>query len=194
MEKKKYFASISKWNADRVVSISAIIVSLGTLFMIFYQTNLIRKEQKASVMPSLRIGYSISQDSIGVKENLFVINQGLGPAFIDEVRIVENGNSYDLDPYSYISRVPGYQKEETTYFNRLYTGSIISQNDRVKIFEKITDTTSRVALSRLFKFPYEVGSREVSERATSVIEIVYKNIYDDKWLIRSNEAVPQIVD
>jgi len=54
-----------QWNADRVVSISAIIVSMATLIIILYQTSLMRQEQRASVMPSLthynKISYSSSK-------------------------------------------------------------------------------------------------------------------------------------
>ncbi|NND33358.1 MAG: hypothetical protein HKN76_12275 [Saprospiraceae bacterium] len=49
-----------KLNTDRIISICAIILSLGSLFIIVYQTSIIRDGQKASVMPYLEIGMGLS--------------------------------------------------------------------------------------------------------------------------------------
>lgn len=181
---------ISTLNTDRVVSVSAIVVSLGTLFMIFYQTNLVRKEQKASVMPSLQIGYSIN----GTLERINVTNQGLGPAFIQEVRIIEKDTTYNLDPYSYINQLDDYDKKETTYYNRIYKGTIVSANHRTKIFEKRTGSTSKLILNNLFKFPYTIDTDQNKIVDKAVIEIVYENVYGDEWKIQSNKAIPEKLD
>ncbi|MDZ7897109.1 MAG: hypothetical protein U5N85_03645 [Arcicella sp.] len=44
------------WNADKIVSLSAILISLATMTIYLYQTHLIGKQQNASVMPYLRMG------------------------------------------------------------------------------------------------------------------------------------------
>ena len=50
------------WNADKVLSISAFVVSIATLLALLYQVRLaqnqvelVRKEQKASVLPYIEI-------------------------------------------------------------------------------------------------------------------------------------------
>ncbi len=189
-EKKSRLSKIGTLNTDRVVSISAILVSLGTLFMIFYQTNLVRKEQKASVMPSLQIGYSVN----GTVERINLINQGLGPAFIQKVSIIEKDTTYNLDPYSYLNQLDIYDKKETTFYNRIYKGTIISANHRTKIFEKRTDSTSKLILNNLFRFPYTIDGAQNIGLNKAVIEIVYENIYGDEWKIQSNKAIPKKLD
>jgi len=47
-----------KWDTDRIVSISAMLVGVGSLFIVLYQTALLREQAKASVLPYLMIAYS----------------------------------------------------------------------------------------------------------------------------------------
>lgn len=86
------------WNADKIVSISAMVISLGTLVVISYQTALInnqtemlRKEQRIAVMPYL--GFAISQPSENRVE-LRISNSGLGPAFIKEAKVEYQEKEY----------------------------------------------------------------------------------------------------
>ena len=78
------------WNSDKIVSISAILISLATMAIYLYQTHLIKKQQNASVMPYIRIMYSFDNDRFEV----LVLNEGLGPAFIDEVNTYYMGKKY----------------------------------------------------------------------------------------------------
>ena len=41
-----------KFNTDRVVSLSAMAVGIGSLFIILYQTQLMRQAQHASALPT----------------------------------------------------------------------------------------------------------------------------------------------
>ncbi|EAY25568.1 hypothetical protein [Microscilla marina] len=41
------------WNADKIVSISAIMISVMTLAVSWYQTAIIRQQQRLSVLPYL---------------------------------------------------------------------------------------------------------------------------------------------
>ena len=45
--------SLSNLNADRVVSIIAIVVGVGSLGIILFQTQIMREQQRASVLPYL---------------------------------------------------------------------------------------------------------------------------------------------
>jgi hypothetical protein len=45
-----------KLNTDRVVSLTAMAVGLGSLFIIVYQTALLREQQTASVLPYSMLG------------------------------------------------------------------------------------------------------------------------------------------
>ena len=45
--------SLSNLNADRVVSIIAIVVGVGSLAVVVLQTQIMREQQRASVLPYL---------------------------------------------------------------------------------------------------------------------------------------------
>ena len=94
-----------KANADRIVSISAIVVSLATLIMILYQTNLMRQEQRASVMPSLMIGYGKSDTLNVVQERIWLKNNGLGPAFIEKMVVIDSTGTHTMDLFDYFKDI-----------------------------------------------------------------------------------------
>ena len=177
---------------ERILSVSAIIISLATLFLIFYQTNLIRKEQKASVLPSLIIGYSFEGGGDRIDESIWVTNQGLGPAFIDEIRILQNDKEYNTDPYGYL--VSNYDREEISFINRIVPGRIIPANEGITLVKKVTDSTSQIVLSNTFEFPYEISQMPADNPNKAVIEIIYKNVYGDRWKISSDKSTPTEID
>ena len=73
-----------KFDTDRVISISAMVVGIGSLFTIAYQASLMRQAQHASVLPYLYIAVNANEQH-GVR--LVLTNSGIGPALIDD-RIV----------------------------------------------------------------------------------------------------------
>lgn len=93
------------WNSDKIVSTSAIVIGIGSLIVVTYQTNLIRnqteliqREQRTSVMPYLQLGSRIPD---GKREEIYLVNSGLGPALIKEVWVRTEDGDYamDLDTY-----------------------------------------------------------------------------------------------
>jgi uncharacterized membrane protein len=42
-----------KWNTDKIVSLSAMVVGVGSLVIILFQTRIMREQQRASVLPYL---------------------------------------------------------------------------------------------------------------------------------------------
>ena len=183
---------MKKINTDRVVSVSAFIVSIATLFLIFYQTNLIRKEQKASVLPSLTIGYSVDRNNQKIKEGIWVSNQGLGPAFIEQVAIIEKGKLQTIDPFGFLKS--NYDAKEISFVNRIFPGRIIPANDGFTIIEKNTDSSSKIILSNVFEYPYEINQMPSDKEEKAIIQIVYKSIYGDKWKISSDKTTPIKID
>jgi hypothetical protein len=194
--------SFSNINADRIVSVSAIVVSLGTLFLIMYQTNLIREEQKASVMPSLGVGYGIHIEGNEFEEYIRIRNRGLGPAFIREVRIIDNEEVFETDPVGYLLGQELHDRKEAITINRLLPGVIIPANESLELYRKQLDSTSQVSLRETFSFPeifldelFELPDhRTVQPGAQATIEIIYENIYGDRWVARSDQHAPQTMD
>ncbi|MEO0789852.1 MAG: hypothetical protein AAFY36_14380, partial [Bacteroidota bacterium] len=80
------------WTSDRIVSMSAIFISLATLFVFVYQTNLIREQQHLSVYPHLSLGNAYS-GSLNYQQVLS--NEGIGPAFIEGIEVRDtSGKEY----------------------------------------------------------------------------------------------------
>ena len=173
---------------ERIISVSAMIVSVATLFLILYQTNLIRKEQKASVLPSLTIGYSVDGNANDIEETIWVSNQGLGPAFIDEINIIQDGERYRTDPYGFLTQ--NGRQREISYMNRIVPGKIIPANDGITLIKKRSDSTSSNFLSNTFEFSYDIVQMPTDKENKAVIEIIYRNVYGDRWVINSDVSIP----
>jgi hypothetical protein len=89
MEQKGFFK-------ENAISIMAAIVSLCALFVSFYQTNIMREQQYASVRPLVLVGNSMDtnvEDSTGRSE-IFIWNKGIGPAIIKYVDFEYKGKHY----------------------------------------------------------------------------------------------------
>jgi hypothetical protein len=91
-------AAKKSWNADKTLSISAIVVSLCALVVSIIQTNMMQKQQEKSVWPHVRwhtqMGYQ--PDSTG-NFAIHVVNKGVGPALIKKVTYVLDGQKYPAD-------------------------------------------------------------------------------------------------
>lgn len=185
---------MKKLNADRIVSISAIIVSLATVFLIVYQTNLMRQEQKSSVMPSLMIGYSSSNDTLNniLNEKIWIQNKGLGPAFIQKILVKDSLGKHEVDLYKYFEEINS--NKNAVGIRRFFPGLIIPKNEGMTLYQKYSDSTSKVILGNYFKYPYETINLSKTENHTAVIIIYYTNVYGDEWKIESQSSVPTEVN
>jgi hypothetical protein len=89
MEKKTFLN-------EHAISIMAAIVSICALLVSFYQTNIMREQQYASVKPLIIVGNSMDtnpSDSTGRSE-LIIWNKGIGPAMIKYVNFEYNGENF----------------------------------------------------------------------------------------------------
>ncbi|WKN41960.1 hypothetical protein [Tunicatimonas pelagia] len=93
------------WNSEKIISLSAFIVSIATLLALMYQirisseqNELVRKQQYASVLPYVEIWPANRNSS---HFSLSLVNNGIGPAFINEVRVVYEGQVYKNDPRTF---------------------------------------------------------------------------------------------
>jgi hypothetical protein len=71
-----------KIDTDRIVSLSAMVVGMGSLFALMYQTHLTREAEHATVLPYLMV---LNANDRGVY--LVLSNNGVGPALIKDVRV-----------------------------------------------------------------------------------------------------------
>lgn len=165
-----------KWSADRLMSITAVIVSMGTLFTIIYQTNIFRKQQYASVLPYLELWNSSNKSSY----RLILVNNGIGPAFIEEIKIHFNDSVYLLDPANFYKEV--IQKQDTISFgySNIRKGRLIPSGDDINLVAVQKDSLNAKKLWSWF-------SGDDPNRASNIeIEIMYSSVYGEKWLLKRN--------
>jgi hypothetical protein len=74
---------LAKFDTDKWVAISAMVVSVGTLIALSYQSLLMRESECASTLPYLYFSL-VSNSQQGVE--ILPSNSGIGPAIVDDVQ------------------------------------------------------------------------------------------------------------
>lgn len=140
-------------------SVLAVLISLLTLFVYIYQSNLMKTQQKMSVWPHLSFGPSAGQDYF----RLILINKGVGPALVRDVKIKVNGlqlegvediipDSIDA-PFSYSS---------------IWPGQVIMAGEKLEVLA----TEDVRVVNHLFN---------LMKKDQLAVEICYCSVYDDCW-------------
>jgi len=163
-------------NTDRILSVSAVLISLGTLYILIHQTNLNRKQfelsQKqlsASVLPYLELGSSSPNE---LDYELILINNGLGPAFIKSIRVLYEGEIYNEDPGRFLQH-QGFKKDSLDYiYTDLYVDRLVPSGEKIILLAVENDQHSAKYMRTIFS----------EQKAT--IEIEYASAYDEEWIIK----------
>ena len=152
----------------------AIIASMGTLFTIVYQTELIRKQQYASVLPYLEIWNSWDEDSY----RLVLVNNGVGPAFVEHVKIIYGDTTYRTDPANFLPMVAKNDTINYSYSN-LYNGRLIPAGTKINLIQG-PDSLSSMKLWSWF------ANSDSTRKVNPNLVIQYRSIYNERWEIKQN--------
>lgn len=159
-------------SSDKWLSILAIIASVGTLFTVVYQTNLIRKQQYASVLPYLEIWNSQKSDSY----RLILVNNGIGPAFIEDVKIVYLDSVYQMDPAEFLSQEINKSDSIRGFsYSNIKKGRIIPSGTQIELLKKSGDPKE---VKRLWSW---FSGNDPERKEVPEIEIEYSSVYGEKW-------------
>jgi hypothetical protein len=163
------------WDADKFLSISAMLISVGTFATFIYQTNLIQKQQYASVLPYLEIWNSGADPS---KYKLLLVNNGIGPAFIQEIKIQYQGRTYPYDPAVFYSEV--IYPSDTIFFisTNVNKGQVVPAGEQIEMVIITNSEKDAVKLRNLF-------GKQIAK-----LEIVYSSVYEEKWRINGMGKAP----
>lgn len=168
------------WNPELITSICAIFISLLTLIVFIYQTNIIRKEQSLSVLPYLTLG---NQGYGSPNYQLQLKNDGIGPAFIREVSILYEDETYEMDlPTFLYEHMPAMDTISNILHSNIYSGQLIPAGRIIPILQVNNSQESAYALSTLLK-PLDLELR-----------IIYESVYEDSWILSSYNGFPEKVD
>lgn len=171
-----------KFNLDRSLTFLAILLSVGTLIVFIYQTRLIRKQQYASVMPYLEMGL----ENYGSSNVIYALeNNGIGPAFIRDVRVRYEGKEYDTSPVQFIQdHLPQMHDSiaGTFVYSAVYPGQLIPSNGRVEL----------IAVNDSLEPSYQIAHLFQVRKMQIIID--YASLYDEHWRIQSGSLSPQSLD
>lgn len=184
-----------KFSTDRIVSLSAMAVGIGSLFIIMYQTQLTRQAQHASVLPYLMIAINANDDGVYV----VLSNTGVGPALIDDVRVRYQGREIESDPYEFYIGLRADAVRGGLDVNKIMPGRLIPAGVSIQMLGIAgAGERGQMFLGELLRL-FEVAEVPKSWYAgvgasgteKAVIEITYSSVYGDRWRIRSDRIVPE---
>ena len=189
------------WNADKIISLSAFVVSIATLLALMYQIRLsgeqnelaqrqqelVRKQQYASVLPYLEL---LTGTNNGDRLfELILYNNGVGPAFVEEVRIVYNGQEYPGDPLNFYRAVV-LGKEDTANIDlatrSIYKGNLIPAGRETAMLTAYTWASSPEERDRLSEWFSPTKDPELAR-----VEIIYASVYGERWIVKGIGAIPE---
>ena len=170
-----------KLDTDRIVSLSAMVVGVGSLFVILYQTQLTRQAQYASVLPYLMIAINSNQEGVYI----VLSNGGLGPAMIDDVRVRYQGREIKSDPFDFYQAVRPDSSRWALDVNKVQQGRLIpagasiqmvgvaSSNDPGRAF--LSEVLQLFQIAEVPKSWYHNVGAAATEKA--IIEVSYSSVY-----------------
>ena len=176
-----------KISFEKASTLLVIIASLGSLFIIYRQTNLMgqqfelqRLEQHKSVLPYLTM-YNTSSST---NYSYSVSNKGIGPALINEINIKYKDSTYK------------------NYDLRKFFNTVIVKED--SLFRDYTDI-GHSSLSKGMLLPTNSITNMVMHHKKDMrkikslrnwfnnqirIEIIYSSIYGEQWKLVSSSNTP----
>ena len=184
-----------KINTDRLVGLSAMVVGVGSLIVVLYQTQLMRQSQHASALPYLMIALHSNQDYVG----MLVSNDGVGPALIRDVRVEQPGRAITGDAYDFYTSL--HPDSGRLSVERIVPGRLIPAGATAQVLALSGDAPSRAAfLGELLRSFNVVGIPRswyalvhVDHPGTAVLAITYESVYGERWRVRSDGSVPERV-
>lgn len=170
------------WNSEKVLSFAAMFISVMTLVVLVVQTRLMQAQQRLSVLPYLQIS---NYGSYTQNYKLMVLNNGIGPAFIESVTIRYQGKEYNKDLYTFLAEhFPETDSIPQFFHTNLGKGMLIPPGEKIAHLQIDNSVAGGEKLTRLLRRLGEEGL---------IFELVYSSVYKEKWRLRfGDEAAVKI--
>ncbi len=175
-----------KWNSDKIVSLSAMSISLITLVIFIYQTNLMSKQNYLSILPYLSL--SISSSPVDGTFKLRLENHGVGPAIIESAMCTFENKKYDLSEFDdelftfLRAKAPELDSIKAISHSSLEKGMAIPIGASYGLIEVNDSSSDFILLSSTLTRLIEEGLR---------YEVIYRSIQDERWLINNDTQGPK---
>ncbi len=166
------------YNSDRLFGVAAFLISMGTFFVYIYEARLLQKQQYASALPYLEMWNSGGPTNY----RLLLVNNGVGPAFVRNVRVHHRGKVYQMDHVAFYNKVRN--PDDTTDFvtTNINPGRVIPAGREIEL---LIVTGSREKVKRF---------RRLFDGDDAEIEITYASVYEEQWRLRGVKNPPQKQD
>ncbi|TKD66236.1 hypothetical protein FBT53_05005 [Flavobacterium sp. ASW18X] len=170
-----------KLNTNTLLSLTAMLVSVLTLVIFIYQTNLMRKQNYISILPYVQ--FAERNHSSGNVYELSLKNHGIGPAILESVQMIYYGEVESLTTYD--NSIVTYLKSKNSALDSLDNFTFSTLNPGIAIPANQSYSFLKVAESAK---DYTLITDAIAELLADGLEykIVYKSIQDERWQIRSN--------
>ncbi|MEL7122205.1 MAG: hypothetical protein AAFO07_22340 [Bacteroidota bacterium] len=174
-----------KFNTDRIVGVSAMIISLSTLIVFIYQTNLMREHQYQSVFPYL----SMNNERTGFPDFAIVLtNDGIGPAFIESSVFTYKGQKHELDLIDFLYKFyPEIDSIPSLVHSNLRKGLVIPAGRRIELL-RINEKENMDPFFQLVKILEELEQEDIEW------DLIYRDIYGNKWLLAGDDGNPEKIN
>ena len=186
---------MAKFDADKWLAISAMVVSIGTLAALSYQALVMRDAERASKLPYLYFSL-LSNSQQGVR--ILLLNSGIGPAIVDDVQIHYQSKDIAADPYDFFMGLSEENRKNGAGVDKVQKGRLIPAGATVQMLQfepgPHGEQTMLPVMLKLFDFadvPLEWYSHlSPADVKHGVIEVKYSSVYGERWRIRSDRVVP----
>ncbi len=173
---------------DRILSVLAFVISIATLIALMYQSNLVReqnnliqKEQYASVMPYLTMGFMGSEDDS--RFEFILRNDGVGPAFIKDINIRYQDSLYKMSIIDFYTKIIKSKNDSVRVIRTdIAKGTVIPANKKIELLVFYTNQEKAI------EFFGPLATLEAS------VEITYASIYDKKWILKGLDNLHNPID
>ena len=159
---------------EMIVALSAVFVSVATLFVYIYQAKIMQGQQHASVWPHLEWRYSIRSDEGFV---LTVVNKGVGPAIVKSSTMSWDGQEVK-NGYELLSKF--VNMDSVGFYYSSVNDMVIAPNEKVEVLHVyVRDNPEYQRLQKALENLYPKLS----------FDICFCSIYDDCWLYRKGGKI-----
>ncbi|BFP43268.1 hypothetical protein FGF1_41130 [Flavobacteriaceae bacterium GF1] len=176
--KKSFFTS------DKIFGLTAMLISLVTLIIFVRQTNIMDKQSRLSALPYLMVESSTNNSEHYMQ--IALVNHGVGPAIIEDIQLEMEGTKYAKDFYTFFrENVQEMDSIEILNWSSIYRGKAIPAGGKAVMLAVGANRKDFDIFSGLITDYQKRGFN---------FEITYRSIYNDKWLISSQEEIPQEIE
>ena len=177
---------MKNWSTERLLSFTAMMVSLVTLIIFIYQTNLMRQQNYIAILPYLQVTSATDQREHTFEVN--IINQGVGPAIVESAFMSYGGKEYNFADFEYrlhdvlVAIEPAFDSLRYFSSTTMEPGIAISPGENYNLFA-VQNVPEEFQLVGLW------FERLLSEGLD--YRIVYRSIQNERWEITGSSNGPK---